>query len=133
MMQKSNLRNVLQMVILSAPPVLMALTGLLLRRRPGDDRLAKMTKSTGSSGYKEKAGANGRPDEHYNGLRRLSGHAPNLRRGASTLFQSFPLRFQLRRQMIAEGAEILLNLRRLGQRAIATDVHDLQVFILGEV
>ena len=60
-MQKSDLRNVLQIMALSAPPVLMALTGLLLRRRPKDDRLAKMTKSTGSSGDKEKAGANGRP------------------------------------------------------------------------
>jgi hypothetical protein len=44
MMQKANIRNILQMVILSAPPVLMALAGLLLRRRPRDSALAEKLK-----------------------------------------------------------------------------------------
>lgn len=33
-MRKANLRNLLQIVALSAPPVLLALAGLLLRRSP---------------------------------------------------------------------------------------------------
>jgi hypothetical protein len=40
-MQKANFRNILQMVILSAPPVLMALAGLLLRGRPPQSGLAE--------------------------------------------------------------------------------------------
>ena len=59
-MPKPNLRNILQMVAVSAPPVLMALTGLLWRRRPRGD-LAKMAKVPERSGGKEKAGAKGRP------------------------------------------------------------------------
>ena len=44
MMRKTKIRNILQMVILSAPPVLMALAGLLLRSRPRDSALAQKLK-----------------------------------------------------------------------------------------
>ncbi len=43
-MQKANFRNILQMVILSAPPVLMALAGLLLRGRPRQSGLTEKPK-----------------------------------------------------------------------------------------
>ncbi len=44
MVQKTKLRNILQMLIVSAPPVLMALAGLLLRRRPRESALAQKPK-----------------------------------------------------------------------------------------
>ena len=44
MMRKTNFRNILQMLIVSAPPVLMALAGLLLRRRPRESGLAEKLK-----------------------------------------------------------------------------------------
>lgn len=44
MMRKANLRNLLQIVALSAPPVLMALAGLLLRRSPKRGGLAQKLK-----------------------------------------------------------------------------------------
>lgn len=46
MMRKANLRNLLQIVALSAPPVLMALAGLLLRRSPKHGGFAEKTKPT---------------------------------------------------------------------------------------
>jgi hypothetical protein len=46
MMRKANFRNLLQIVALSAPPVLMALAGLLLRRPPKHGGFAGKTKPT---------------------------------------------------------------------------------------
>jgi hypothetical protein len=46
MMRKANLRNLLQIVALSAPPVLMALAGLLLRRPPKHGGFAQKLKPT---------------------------------------------------------------------------------------
>jgi hypothetical protein len=44
MVQKTKLHNILQMLIVSAPPVLMALAGLLLRSRPRESALAQKPK-----------------------------------------------------------------------------------------
>jgi hypothetical protein len=46
MMRKANVRNLLQIVALSAPPVLMALAGLLLRRPPKHGRYAQKLNRT---------------------------------------------------------------------------------------
>jgi hypothetical protein len=45
-MRKTKLRNLLQIVALSAPPVLMALAGLLLRRPPKHGGFAQKLKPT---------------------------------------------------------------------------------------